>query len=66
MKLPALSIIRLGNDHTAATRPGWPTPRAMVADNDLALGRIVEAISQEPYLEGVGDLRRGRRCAERA
>jgi hypothetical protein len=44
--LPALSIIRLGNDHTAATRPGWPTPRAMVADNDLALGRIVEAISK--------------------
>jgi hypothetical protein len=44
--VPALSIIRLGNDHTAATRPGWPTPRAMVADNDLALGRIVEAISK--------------------
>ncbi len=45
-EVPALSIIRLGNDHTAATRPGWPTPRAMVADNDLALGRIVEAISK--------------------
>jgi len=44
--VPALSIIRLGNDHTAATRPGSPTPRAMVADNDLALGRIVEAISK--------------------
>jgi YVTN family beta-propeller protein len=43
--VPALSIIRLGNDHTAATLPGAPTPRAMVADNDLALGRIVEAIS---------------------
>ena len=45
-QVPALSIIRLGNDHTAATRPGSPTPRAMVADNDLALGRIVEAISR--------------------
>jgi hypothetical protein len=45
-EVPALSIIRLGNDHTAATRPGWPSPRAMVADNDLALGRIVEAISK--------------------
>jgi hypothetical protein len=45
-QVPALSIIRLGNDHTAATRPGWPTPRAMVADNDVALGRIVEAISK--------------------
>ena len=45
-KLPRLSIIRLGNDHTSGTRPGSPTPRAMVAENDLALGRIVEAISQ--------------------
>ena len=45
-QVPALSIIRLGNDHTAATRVGSPTPRAMVADNDLALGRIVEAISK--------------------
>jgi DNA-binding beta-propeller fold protein YncE len=43
--LPQLSIIRLPNDHTAGTTTGWPTPRAMVADNDLALGRIVEAIS---------------------
>ncbi len=43
--LPQLSIIRLPNDHTAGTRTGSPTPRAMVADNDLALGRIVEAVS---------------------
>jgi YVTN family beta-propeller protein len=43
--VPALSIIRLGNDHTNGTRPGTPTPRAMVAENDLALGRLVEAIS---------------------
>jgi hypothetical protein len=43
--LPQLSIIRLPNDHTAGTKPGAPTPRAMVADNDVALGRIVEAVS---------------------
>jgi hypothetical protein len=44
-QVPALSIIRLSGDHTNGTRPGTPTPRAMVAENDLALGRIVETIS---------------------
>ncbi len=48
-QLPALSVIRLGGDHTAGTRPGYPTPRAMIADNDLALGRLVEAISHSRY-----------------
>ena len=48
-QLPRLSIIRLGNDHTAGTRPGYPTPRAMIAENDLALGRVVEAISKSRY-----------------
>jgi YVTN family beta-propeller protein len=47
--LPALSIVRIGNDHTAATRPGMPTPRAMVAENDAALGRLVEVISHSKY-----------------
>src|SRR4029079_12598649 len=47
--LPALSIIRLGNDHTAGTSPGFPTPTAMIAENDAALGRIVEAISKSRY-----------------
>jgi hypothetical protein len=47
--LPQLSIVRLGNDHTAGTRPGYPTPRAMIAENDLALGRFVEAISKSRY-----------------
>jgi len=46
---PELSIIALPNDHTAGTRPGFPTPRAMVADNDLALGQIVEAISKSKF-----------------
>ena len=48
---PELSIIALPNDHTAGTRPGFPTPRAMVADNDLALGQIVEAISNSRFWE---------------
>jgi YVTN family beta-propeller protein len=47
--LPKLNIVRLGNDHTAGTSPGRPTPRAFVAENDLALGRLVEAISQSRF-----------------
>ena len=47
--LPRLSIIRLGNDHTSGTRPGASTPRAMVAENDAALGRLVEAISRSRF-----------------
>jgi YVTN family beta-propeller protein len=43
--LPRLTVMRLPRDHTAGTRVGSVTPRSMVADNDLALGRIVEAIS---------------------
>lgn len=44
--VPQLSTIRLPNDHTAGARVGMPTPRAMVAENDLALGQMVEYISQ--------------------
>ena len=47
--LPALSILLLPDDHTAGTRAGGPTPRACVADNDLALGRIVERISKSKF-----------------
>lgn len=47
--LPSLMIVRLPNDHTAGTRPGMPTPKAMVADNDLALGRLIEAVSRSPF-----------------
>jgi YVTN family beta-propeller protein len=47
--LPRLNIVRLPNDHTAGTRPGAWTPRAMLAENDLALGRFVEAISHSRY-----------------
>ena len=50
-ELPALMIMHLPNDHTGGTRPGKPTPAASVADNDLALGRIVDAVSHSPYWE---------------
>jgi hypothetical protein len=46
--VPTLMILSLPNDHTAATRPGTPTPKAMVADNDLGLGRIVDVVSHSP------------------
>jgi len=47
--LPSLNIIHLPNDHTVGTRPASATPRAMVADNDLALGRLVETISKSRF-----------------
>jgi DNA-binding beta-propeller fold protein YncE len=47
--LPQLNIIRLPNDHTNGTKAGTPTPRAMIAENDVALGRLVEAISKSRY-----------------
>jgi YVTN family beta-propeller protein len=48
-QLPELMVVALPNDHTAGIRPGSPTPRAMVADNDLALGLIVEAFSKSRF-----------------
>jgi len=47
--LPALEIISLPNDHTSGARAGSPTPRAYMADNDLALGRIIEALTRSPF-----------------
>src|SRR5207249_3927626 len=46
---PNLIYLTLPCDHTDGTRPGYPTPRAMVADNDLALGQIVEAVSKSRF-----------------
>ena len=46
---PNLVIMLLPNDHTSGTKPGMPAPEAAVADNDLALGRIVEAISHSKF-----------------
>ncbi|MGI8767361.1 MAG: bifunctional YncE family protein/alkaline phosphatase family protein [Gemmatimonadaceae bacterium] len=47
--MPQLEIIRLPNDHTAGARAGSRTPRAFMADNDLALGRMIEALSRSPF-----------------
>jgi YVTN family beta-propeller protein len=47
--LPNLTIVYLPSDHTNGVSPNYPTPRAMVADNDLATGRVVEAITQSPW-----------------
>ena len=47
--MPDFVMLRLGDDHTAGTRPGGPSPKSSVADNDLAVGRAVEAISHSPY-----------------
>ncbi|MBM3902749.1 MAG: bifunctional YncE family protein/alkaline phosphatase family protein [Verrucomicrobia bacterium] len=48
-EFPQLTIICLPNDHTSGTSRGTPTPAACVADNDLAFGRIVEALSHSPF-----------------
>jgi YVTN family beta-propeller protein len=48
-EFPNLVIICLPNDHTSGTKAGTPTPAAHVADNDLALGQIVEAISHSRF-----------------
>jgi YVTN family beta-propeller protein len=47
--MPHLTVMSLPCDHTEGTTPDFPTPRAMVADNDLALGRIVEAVSRSRF-----------------
>ncbi len=47
--MPNFIMLRLGNDHTAGTTPGGPTPKSSVADNDLAIGRVVEAVSHSAY-----------------
>jgi YVTN family beta-propeller protein len=48
-QMPQFTIMHLPNDHTLGTRPGRPTPRAMVADNDLALGRLVDVVSHSRF-----------------
>ena len=49
--MPNFVMLRLGADHTAGTTPGSPTPKAAVSDNDLAVGRAVEAVSHSAYWE---------------
>ncbi|MGH9855456.1 MAG: alkaline phosphatase family protein, partial [Blastocatellia bacterium] len=48
-KMPNLVLLQLPSNHTRGTAPGAHTPKAMVADNDLALGQIVEALSKTPF-----------------
>jgi WD40 repeat protein len=48
-EFPQLVILCLFNDHTSGTSAGYPTPRACVADNDLALGRVVEGLSRSRF-----------------
>jgi DNA-binding beta-propeller fold protein YncE len=48
-ELPQFILLYLPDDHTGGTRPGKPTPQASVADNDLALGRVVDAVSHSAY-----------------
>jgi YVTN family beta-propeller protein len=48
-QMPNLTILWLPNDHTSGTAPGSPTPAAQVADNDLAFGQVVEAVSHSSF-----------------
>jgi YVTN family beta-propeller protein len=47
--MPNYITMRLGDDHTAGTVPGGPSPKSSVADNDLAVGRAVEAVSHSAF-----------------
>ena len=48
-ELPAFVLLYLPDDHTHGTSAGKPRPAASVADNDLAVGRVVDAVSHSPY-----------------
>ena len=48
-EMPRLIVLRLPNDHTSGASPGKPTVTAYVADNDLALGRVVEGLSKSKF-----------------
>ena len=48
-EMPRLQVVRLPNDHTAGTSPGKLTPTACVAENDLALGKLIDGISRSKF-----------------
>ncbi|MBI5706330.1 MAG: hypothetical protein HZC36_05005 [Armatimonadetes bacterium] len=50
-RMPRFQMIRFPVDHTAGTSAGMPTPEAMVADNDYAVGQLVEAVSKSQFWE---------------
>jgi YVTN family beta-propeller protein len=47
--LPTVELVRLPSDHNAGAKTGVPTPRAYIADNDWALGQLVDAVSHSPF-----------------
>lgn len=55
-QMPHLVLMILPNDHTEGTSAGWCTPRACVADNDLGLGKIVEALSHSSFWKSMAIL----------
>ncbi len=54
--MPNLVLVALPSDHTEGTSPGWCTPKACVADNDLALGRMVEGLSHSSFWKSMAIL----------
>ena len=64
-QMPRLIFMRLGNDHTSGTAAGKIAPLSAAADNDYALGMMVEGVSHSRFLGEDGDLRAGGRRAER-
>lgn len=48
-KLAQFTFLLLPTDHTEGTRPGSPTPESMVADNDYAMGLVIEALANSPF-----------------
>lgn len=48
-EMPRFIVMRLPNDHTHGTTPGKPTPKAMVADNDIAVAMVIEALSHSRF-----------------
>jgi DNA-binding beta-propeller fold protein YncE len=54
--MPNLVMVILPSDHTVGTSAGWCTPKACVADNDLALGRIVEALTHSSFWKSMAVL----------
>ncbi len=48
-EMPRLQVFHLGGDHTEGTKAGKPTPTAHIADNDLALGQLVAAVSRSKF-----------------
>jgi hypothetical protein len=54
--MPNLVIMNLPSNHTEGTNPGWCSPKACVADNDLALGKIVQGLSHSPFWKSMAIL----------